>query len=66
MTFIVHTQRKQSGIHFFYQVNARVVEDAFDALCVQGAIDSDETHVETFPVLDEKASHELLAILHVK
>ncbi len=66
MTCIVHTQRKGSGIHFFYQVKAVTPEVAYDTLCIQGAIDVDETHVETFPVLEEGRSHELLAIIKTK
>ena len=66
MTYIVHTQRGEAGIHFFYQVVAPRQEDAYDALCVHGAIDSDEAHVETFPVLEQGRSHELLAIIKTR
>ncbi len=65
-TFIVHTQRNDPGIHFFYQVTASVEEWAFNELIRQGAIDSDEAHVETFPVIGEDRSHELLAIIKTK
>lgn len=66
MTFIVHTQRGEAGIHFFYQVNAHREDAAFEMLKKQGAIDCDETHVETLPVIEGERSHDLIAIIKTR
>ncbi len=60
--FIVHTVRGEQGIHFIYRVQALKKDLAFPKLQLIGAIDRDETHVETFRIPEENRSYELIAI----
>ncbi len=61
--FIVHTVRKEPGIHFFYRVKASTKDVAFSKLQRARALDLDEEHFETIPVPTEGDGYELIAIV---
>lgn len=60
--FIVHTQKDDPEIHFFYRVTADQPEDAFPHLEKEQAIDWGEHHVETLSLRNDRYRHELIAI----
>lgn len=63
LDFLVHTIRKNSGIHFFYRVKAGSKDSAFSKLSRRGAIDPDEDHYETIQIPQGGDEFELIAIV---
>jgi hypothetical protein len=60
--YIVHTQKRNPEVHFFYRVTSSDKDLAFDRLVLAGAVVRGEEHVETFSMVNEGFAHELLAV----